>query len=134
MRLGFDKNAAARFLDERQRGIAVAAELGRLCCKGNIRLNSQLWSRVHDLPLAVLLYIMAGHENEAVKKALSNYLTRLQFIEIEISGHDLIAVGLKPSPEFKKILDQVRAARLDGLVNNRKEELELVRREFVTYA
>ncbi len=134
LRLGFDKNAAARFLDERQRGIAVAAELGRLCRKGNIRLNSQLWSRVHDLPLAVLLYIMAGHENEAVKKALSNYLTRLQFIEIEISGHDLIAVGLKPGPEFKKILDQVRAARLDGLVNNRKEELELVRREFVTYA
>ncbi|MEA1923726.1 MAG: hypothetical protein U9N63_13855, partial [Pseudomonadota bacterium] len=60
------------------------------------------------------------------KKALSNYLTRLQFVEIEINGNDLIAAGLTPGPQFKRILDQVRDARLDGEVNNRQEELDMV--------
>ncbi len=128
-RLGFDKNAAARFIGTRQRGISTAAELGRLCRKDKTCLNSVVWAAVNELPLEILLYIMAGHENEAVRKGLSNYITRLQFVEIEISGHDLIASGCRPGPAFKKILEQIKAARLDGLVNSREEELILVKKE-----
>jgi len=128
-RLGFDKNAAARFIDARQRGIGAAAELGRMYRKGMSCLNSQLWFKVNELSLEILLYIMAGHQNESVRKALSNYITRLQFVEIEISGHDLIVLGFRPGPAFKKILEQVKAARLDGLVNSREEELILVKKE-----
>ncbi len=127
LRLGFDKNAGQRFVDSRRRGIEVAAELGRLCGKGKVYRNSELCARLLNLPLEILLYIMAGHENQRVKKALSKYITRLQFVEIEINGHDLIAVGLTPGPHFKKILEEVRDARLDGKVNNRQEELALVK-------
>jgi len=128
-RLGLDDNAVKFFITARQNGITTAAELGRLCRKGKSYLNSELCARLDDLPLEVILYIMAGHESEAVKKALSSYITRLQFIEIEISGHDLIAAGFRPGPGFKRILEQVKAARLDGRVNNREEELALVKSE-----
>ncbi len=125
-RLGFDDNLGRRFIRARQRGIEVAAELGR-CYRGEREPSgSELYHLLRELPCEVLLYIMAGHENERVKKALSHYITRLQFIKTEIGGRELIALGLKPGPMFKRILDQVLEARLDGRVHTREEELELV--------
>ncbi len=128
VRLGLDENAVKRFIASRQQGIAAAAELGRLCRKGRSYRNSELCARLVGLPLEVILYIMAGHESEAVKKALSIYITRLQFVEAEISGRDLIAAGLRPGPDFKKILDSVKNARLDDEVGSLKEELAFVKR------
>ncbi|MCD6293199.1 MAG: hypothetical protein J7M09_07115, partial [Deltaproteobacteria bacterium] len=127
LRLGFDENAGQRFVTLRRKGIEVAAELGRLCRNGKTYRNSEIYAHLFDLPLEILLYIMAGHENLEVKKALSSYITRLQFVEIEINGDDLITAGLTPGPRFKQMLDQIRAARLDGKVNNRQEELALVK-------
>ncbi len=129
LRLGLDENTVEHFVSARRRGIEAAAELGRLCKEGKVYRNSEICAQLSDLPLEILLYIMAGHENLEVKKALSNYITRLQFVEIEITGHDLITAGLTPGPQFKKILEQVRNARLDGEVNNRQEELALVNHE-----
>jgi poly(A) polymerase len=45
-----------------------------------------------------------------------------------ITGENLKALGLKPGPEFKRLLDAVREAQLDGRVRSREEALELVRR------
>ncbi|MGH9717423.1 MAG: CCA tRNA nucleotidyltransferase [Candidatus Acidiferrales bacterium] len=44
-----------------------------------------------------------------------------------ISGKDLIALGLKPGPEFKSLLDAVEEAQLDGSLESREDALELVR-------
>jgi poly(A) polymerase len=43
-----------------------------------------------------------------------------------ITGHDLIQHGLKQSPLFKKLLDAVREAQLDGTVKTNKQALDLV--------
>jgi poly(A) polymerase len=45
-----------------------------------------------------------------------------------ITGEDLIAVGLKPGPLFKTLLEKVREAQLDGTIRTREEAMELVRR------
>ncbi len=127
-RLGFDPRAGERFIAARQRGIEVAAELGRGFAGGRSLPHSVLHARLEELPLEVLLYIMARQGNEAVRKALSHYITYLQFVRLEIGGRDLIALGLEPGPRFKTILDQVLAARLDGEVGDRKGELALAAR------
>jgi poly(A) polymerase len=44
-----------------------------------------------------------------------------------VTGNDLKALGLKPGPDFKRLLDAVREAQLDGLVRTRDEGLALVR-------
>jgi len=41
-----------------------------------------------------------------------------------ISGKDLIALGLKPSPKFKKILDLAYQAQLDGKFKNKEEAIK----------
>jgi poly(A) polymerase len=43
-----------------------------------------------------------------------------------LTGHDLARSGLEPGPLFKRLLDAVREAQLEGAVTNAKEARELV--------
>lgn len=45
-----------------------------------------------------------------------------------VTGHDLQGSNLPAGPAYKKLLDQVREAQLDGTVRTREEALELLRR------
>ncbi len=44
-----------------------------------------------------------------------------------VTGHDLIALGLKPSPAFKQILDTAHTAQLEGAFPDRAAALEWLR-------
>jgi poly(A) polymerase len=44
-----------------------------------------------------------------------------------LTGEDLIAAGLKPGPEFKRLLDAVREAQLEGVVKTLEEGTKLIR-------
>lgn len=44
-----------------------------------------------------------------------------------ISGDDLIALGLRPGPDFKALLAAVEEAQLDGVIGSRGEALALVK-------
>jgi poly(A) polymerase len=46
-----------------------------------------------------------------------------------LTGHDLTRHGLAPGPQFKKILDAVREAQLERVVNSKREALEWVDRK-----
>jgi poly(A) polymerase len=43
-----------------------------------------------------------------------------------LTGEDLIALGMKPGPEFKRLLDAVREAQLEGRVRTKEDSLKLV--------
>ena len=55
------------------------------------------------------------------KKSLENLLR----------GRDLIKLGLRPSPSFKKILDEVYHLQLNGELSSYKEALEYVKNHFL---
>ncbi|MBS0189913.1 MAG: hypothetical protein U0573_00155 [Phycisphaerales bacterium] len=44
-----------------------------------------------------------------------------------INGDDLVGMGLKPSPKFKRVLEEVYDAQLEGRVQDRAESLRLAR-------
>ncbi len=44
-----------------------------------------------------------------------------------VTGHDIIALGLKPGPIFKKILDEIDDLEAEGRIRNREEALEALR-------
>jgi poly(A) polymerase len=45
-----------------------------------------------------------------------------------LTGHDLTRHGLQPGPEYKKLLDAVREAQLEGTITTMPQALELVER------
>jgi poly(A) polymerase len=47
-----------------------------------------------------------------------------------VSGEDLIAAGYSPGPQFRKILDAIENAQLEGDLTSRQAAMEFVRREF----
>lgn len=75
-----------------------------------------------------LLLLIAKTKLKSVKRQISAYLTTSQHIKPSLTGADLKALGLKPGPQFKKILEQLRDARLNGEVRTEAEERELVKR------
>ncbi|MBC7773622.1 MAG: CCA tRNA nucleotidyltransferase [Pyrinomonadaceae bacterium] len=42
-----------------------------------------------------------------------------------VTGDDLIAIGMRPSPQFRSVLDRVFDAQLEGRVSSKSEALEL---------
>src|SRR5208282_3782602 len=47
-----------------------------------------------------------------------------------LTGEDLKALGFEPGPLFKKILEEVEEAQLDGRISDRGEAVQLVRTSF----
>jgi tRNA nucleotidyltransferase (CCA-adding enzyme) len=74
-----------------------------------------------------LLLLMAATKSEVVRRQVSAYLTTYQHVKPSLTGKDLKALGLKPGPMYKKILDRLLDARLNGEVSSESEERELVK-------
>jgi tRNA nucleotidyltransferase (CCA-adding enzyme) len=94
--------------------------------KKKVISNSMLYNQLLPLRTELILYMMASAREERIRKAISVYFTKLRHIKISITGKDLINIGLKPGPLFKKILQAVFDAKLNGIVKTRKEELEFL--------
>ncbi|MDH5641669.1 MAG: CBS domain-containing protein, partial [Nitrospira sp.] len=75
-----------------------------------------------------LLGMMAKSKGDMVKRQVSAFLTTYQHVKPHLTGKDLKAMGLKPGPQFKKVLDRLLDARLNGEVKTEEEEREIVRR------
>jgi tRNA nucleotidyltransferase (CCA-adding enzyme) len=88
--------------------------------------NSQFYRNLEGYRTELVLYLMAATDNEAVKRGISAYFTSLRYVQIDINGDDLKAMGLEPGPVFTKILVAVRYAKLDNKVGTRDEQLVFV--------
>jgi len=47
-----------------------------------------------------------------------------------LTGEDLIALGFRPGPPFKAILEAIEEAQLNGKIGTREEAVRLVRESF----
>ena len=70
----------------------------------------------------VLLYAILKDE-----KSAKHYLDDLKNIKISISGKDLQNLGIKPSPKYQEICDEVLKAKLKNPQITKQEELEIVK-------
>jgi len=75
-----------------------------------------------------VLFLLASTKAKSVKRLVRTYATTYRHTKPSLTGADLKALGLKPGPQFKKILGRLLDARLDGDVKNEAGERELVRK------
>lgn len=79
-------------------------------------------------PLSAAAVVAAYVLRPEIRPLLHAYLSRWRFVRPELTGDDLLALGLKPGPDFRRWLWGLRAARLDGAVSDRTGELALIRK------
>ncbi len=76
-------------------------------------------------PAALEALYLTGDATEA--RAIASYLGTWRHVQPELNGNDLLEMGLHQGPLIGKFLDQLRKARLDNLVLNKDDEVQLVR-------
>jgi len=92
--------------------------------------NYQLYTLLLAYDTETLLYLMAKARSEKMKRLISFYFTRLKGTKILIDGKDLLQMGLKSGPVFKKIFDRLLEARLNNLLKTRDDEIRFVKDTF----
>lgn len=73
------------------------------------------------------LILIAIRSNMRIRYILWQYLTKWSTIKPLLDGHDLKAMGYKPGPYFKNLLEQLLIATLDEKIKNRKQAEELLK-------
>ncbi len=87
---------------------------------------SELYFILNPVPIEALLFVMAFNRNKDVKKHISFYIQNLKQEEPDITGKDLINMGIPPGPIYGHILKEVLRAKIDGEAKDRQTQLELV--------
>lgn len=84
-----------------------------------------------DWPQELLLFLMAKTQlkssTHAAMERVRSYLTTWRHLSIGLTGHDLEAMGLPKGPAYRRVLDRVLKARLDGLVTTEEDEYRLAK-------
>lgn len=88
---------------------------------------AETYRLLSPLSVETLLLLMAKSQSDVVKRHVSAFLTVHQHVRPILTGDDLKAMGLKPGPQFKKILAGLLDARLNGEVDTETDERALVR-------
>jgi len=120
-------------LNKRQVDQAAAALGGWRSLLKNLRepfgvALSELARQVRSVPREIYPLILCYLGDGAAKKRFRHVLTAISYNKPSINGKDLRLLGYKPGPPFKKALEAVWQARLDGVIRTRQEELNYAMR------
>jgi tRNA nucleotidyltransferase (CCA-adding enzyme) len=115
-------------LKDRFAADAILNRLERKLPKNDSSLHLQLTS----LSIEMILYMMVCAHSRRVKRAISHYVTKLRHVTPSVTGKDLMDRGLKPGPVYREILQAVLDAKLNGLVQTRKDELAFIDKKLST--
>lgn len=120
-----------RFGREYAEPVLVLAEraelLGRRLKDRRKMRASRLYRLLEPVPPESLVYLWAAGDGLA-RERIQRFVSELSRVRPEVSGEDLVAMGLEPSPAFSGILAQALDARLDGKAAGREAELANLRR------
>jgi len=83
---------------------------------------SQIVTLLEPLAEELLPLGWLASDDSTIRAKLEQYAREWRHVQCEITGKDLKALGLPPSPLYRQIFETLRAARLDGEITTRAEE------------
>src|SRR2546428_688861 len=89
---------------------------------------SETYRALANLPNEGLVLLIAKARSKGIAHLVSAYVTTQQHVKPSLNGTDLKALGLKPCPIYKKILDRLLEARLNCEVKTKADERKLVKK------
>lgn len=131
IRLAVSEHYRERLAEMRRQGGAVTELFTRRGGRKRDMTRSEIYHHFTDLSVEVLLYLMARTNCEKLKKAVSLYFTQLQNVRCLITGDDVLSIGVPKGPMVGELLDSLLAARLNGEVMSRDDEINYIRNVFI---
>ena len=100
----------------------------RVLAKRRSLKPSQAYRLFVGLPDEGLILLAAKAGSTDVKRLLSAYITTYQHVKPSLTGEDLKKMGLKPGPLYRKILDRLLDARLNGEATSEADERDMAKK------
>ncbi|MFQ5449264.1 MAG: CBS domain-containing protein [Nitrospinaceae bacterium] len=93
---------------------------------------NQIYEIFNPLSPEAVIYLLAFCDSGRVNKYATLYFTRYHSLaELSLTGDDLIRLGVQPGPIFQNIFKTLREARVNGAIQSRREEMDLVKKQFL---
>ncbi|NPA58670.1 MAG: CBS domain-containing protein [Aquificae bacterium] len=92
--------------------------------------NSQLYKKIKFIRKDILVYVCASSPVELAERIIK-ILKKEGEKHLIISGKDLKELGIKPSPIYRKIIDDVFKKYLDDEIKSKKEALNYVKKRYL---
>jgi len=100
-----------------------AKTVSKVLCSRSSTPPSKIYSTLEGLAFEVILLIMAGTESRAAHARMADFFGKYNGMKTAIRGDDLKDIGLRPCPDFKKILKKVLFEKLDGRLPTKADEI-----------
>jgi tRNA nucleotidyltransferase (CCA-adding enzyme) len=121
---------APKMADTVNQGLVRLRSLARSLQRAREVPASRVYRWLADAPVEVVLALMAVVSRPELRKAIGDFLSVKGRVRPFLRGDDLRALGIRPGPVYRDILDSLLYARLDGHVQSRDDELRFVGRRF----
>jgi len=93
---------------------------------------SEVYDVLSELSIEAVILLLAVCSSDQVNKHAMLYFNQYcSLAKTELTGEDLIGMGMKPGPVFQDVLKTLRDARVNGQVTSRDEEVALVGSQFL---
>ncbi|MFA5038460.1 MAG: hypothetical protein WC732_02135 [Candidatus Omnitrophota bacterium] len=119
----FHKGESLRMLSFKKHGRRV----DRLLSAASLR-PSRVYRLLAPLSYEVIMLIFALTKSARSRRRIRDFLLFYNGVRLHVRGEDLVQMGAKPGPLFKKVLERLLFAKLDGKVKNKEEELSFAQR------
>ncbi len=91
--------------------------------------SSMVFRALEDLSYETITYVIAKTNlNKRVLSRVERFLDEYNGTKLKVSGSDLKKLGIKPGPEYAKILKKILYVKLDKGLRTKKEELDYLKR------
>jgi tRNA nucleotidyltransferase (CCA-adding enzyme) len=92
--------------------------------------DSEIYKKIKNLDKNIIIFLAAYIDRDLTKRIMDIFNKEKNFKSI-LSGRDLIKLGLKPSPQMGKILNDVLYKHLDNEIKTKEEALKYVKEKYL---
>jgi len=98
-----------------------AKKVARLLAGAKCNVPSQAYKVLSQQPRPLLYYLQVYYPQTKVQSRVKNYLVKVPQLRGRLPENDLLVLGVKPGPQFDKILERVFLDQLDGKIKTHQQ-------------
>jgi len=107
------------------RGLELVEQLASMNKMGK---SSEIYAFLHGTPdSALAIAACAGKPGSIARRMIKLYFEELKHVKTILSGQDLLTLGFTEGPSIGTALHDLLAAKLDGLVSSKEDELKYIK-------
>jgi tRNA nucleotidyltransferase (CCA-adding enzyme) len=104
-----------------------AKKIARVLSSAKCGTPSQTYKVLLQQPKPLLLFLLAYYPQAKIQTRIKHFMEKVPHVRARLPESDLLVLGVKPGPQFDKILERVFFDLLDGKIKTHQQMLQELR-------